>query len=437
MKLDWLTDPITPDDPCGPDLEQAGDEAFLDYYYEAESRLPERYFTPGVQGVGSEGSDDALFDPRSINIRREQDAIEALLHRSRDLRLLSLMARFHILAGRLSDFADSIQGIATLLETWPVEVNPVAEQSLADRRGALDELGTQTTVIQPLLHLSLTGAGEASLRRHMAATGAVPRRYSEEDADAGAILSALRSPVNTALVDKTNADVGRAIDGLARIVGATAAHPTHPFKPNVEDTMRVLGELQALILQGRPDLTHRQVEVAATAPATANSPTSAPDTAPASHIATRSEAKSELVAVETWLSEREPSSPALLLVTQARLLIGRPLVEALETLMPGDAARAVIGFSPDTGFAMPMDRLRALSQAALGPGTDNTADAPPAKPVTTRQDLSARLVGIEDHFRSHEPASPIPILLARARAFLDKGFEAIVGELIPRTPPAG
>ena len=56
-----LLDPVSPESPCGPDLERQDDPDFLDYYFEAESRLPERYFTPGLS---PDGRDDRLFDPR-------------------------------------------------------------------------------------------------------------------------------------------------------------------------------------------------------------------------------------------------------------------------------------------------------------------------------------------------------------------------------------
>ena len=89
---------------------------------------------------------------------------------------------------------------------------------------------------------------------------------------------------------------------------------------------------------------------------------------------------------------------------------------------------------------MPMDRLRSLSQAALGGFDDTDADAgkdasgaaPPPR-ITSRPELAGVLRGVEEFYRRQEPASPIPILLARARGFMDKGFQSIVAELLP--PP--
>ena len=83
MAWDWLKQPVTETEPCGPDLEKSDDPDFLDYYFEAESRLPERYFTPGVPNLLG-GSEDQLFDPRTVLLRGETEAITGLLQRSRD-----------------------------------------------------------------------------------------------------------------------------------------------------------------------------------------------------------------------------------------------------------------------------------------------------------------------------------------------------------------
>ena len=102
--------------------------------------------------------------------------------------------------------------------------------------------------------------------------------------------------------------------------------------------------------------------------------------------------------------------------------------------MPGEAGRAVIGFGRETGVSLPMERLRALSQAVEGGFDDPAAEPslPPPPEPTDRAALAAILMGVEAFYLRVEPASPIPILLSRARGLMDKGFQAIVAELIPR-----
>ncbi|TRW99591.1 hypothetical protein FNJ84_02630 [Paracoccus sp. M683] len=458
--LDWLLEPVTEAQPCGPDLEAEGNDAFIDYYYEAEARLPERYFTPGMAGV--EGSMDRMFDPKSINLREETQAITALLRQSRDLRLLSLLARFQILAGRAGEFADSLQAMAAILAKWPDAAHPQVATSVSDRRAALDELGSIKTVVMPLQYLPMAGLADVTYRRFLVATGQVPARPSEEGAERGPLISALSQPTQEKQVEKLHRDLGRAARALAAIVDASASNATARFRPSLDETLQTLTGMQQLLHEARPNLTlwsdeaagptvaaaEPQVDAAgADAPADAGQPIAILGAAPvavamtqaAGAIADRAGVRAALEGAERYLAQHEPSSPALLLVTQARLLIGRPLIEALETLLPADAAKAVIGFAPETGFAVSMDRMKKLSESALG-GFDQAAPQPESDPVaalalTSRAEVAAQLRAVEDFYAAKEPASPIPILLSRARGFMDKGFQAIVAELLPKVEP--
>lgn len=451
MALDWLKEPVSEDAPCGPDLDKANDDAFVEYYFEAEGRLPERYFTPGMRigREGEEGSDDKLFDPKSVDIKKERAAIDGLLKRSKDLRVLSLMARWEVLAGRVTGFADAIAGMADLLETFPEDVHPTVEGSNSDRRGALDNLTTPVTSVIPLQYLSLTGQPDVTFRKYQVATGVVTARASEAEASSSEILDELKADGNKAKVAKTQADLTRAADGLDRIKRACKAHPDKPMSLNFEDLLTVIAQMQDVIRLARPELEawdsagaaaaaeeeenieeEDGIEGDATAPTPVASAAAVGDAGPAGEITGQLAAKVTLMAVEGYLRQREPSSAALLLVTQARLLIGKPLIEALETLLPEDSRRAVVDFGPATGFSLNMDRLRSLSQEAPGVAIEDEPE--PAPPVlSTRSDVAGHIRSVENYFRGNEPTSPVPTLLVRARSYLDKDFDAIVAELIP------
>ena len=460
--LAWLIQPVSEDQPCGPDLDAVGDAEFIDYYFDAEARMPERYFTPGI--ADQRGSIDRLFDPKSVELATETAQITALLKRSRDLRLVTLLARFQILAGRVQDFADTVTACADLIAARGDDAHPGREASTADRRAALESLAQRTTVLMPIQHLALTGHGDGTWRRHVASTGPDDmKRAGERDAKPDALPSALGDAGNRAAVDRNHAALGRAAQALSRIVGLSETGE-RPFRPDLEPVIGLINDIQAQIVAVRPDLRMWNADAAtpddAGDTATDDGPrlqmppgmaadgagapvapvaASVPDPA-VPRFGDRRAVQAALESAERYLVRNEPSSPVLLLVTQARLLIGRPLIEALETLLPGDAGRAVIGFAPETGFSMPMDRLRSLSQAALGGFDDTDADAgedpgdaaPPPR-ITSRPELAGVLRGVEEFYRQQEPASPIPILLARARGFMDKGFQSIVAELLP--PP--
>ncbi|MBA4492624.1 type VI secretion system ImpA family N-terminal domain-containing protein [Paracoccus sp. S1E-3] len=449
MKFEWLTDPTDDAPPCGPDLEAEDDDAFIGYYYEAEGRLPERYFTPGL---APDGSEDRLFDPRSISFAREGKQIGDLLRRSRDLRLTSLLARFAILSGRLEDFADAVEATATLMQIWPNEAVPRVDRSAAERRGAIEALNTQPTVVMPLLHLALLPTGDVTLRRHMVATGRAEARASEEGLDGTTdVLGPLRSDANRALVARTQAELTRVAAALNMIARLAASHPGAPFSPDLAAVRTAVADMQAMISTARPDLpgwtegadtpaadpgypqlggapapAASDATPAAALPAAPSTP-AAPVNAPL--IADRDAALAALKAAEAWMALREPSSPSLLLITQARLLVGAPLVQALETLLPAQAGGAMLNIGHASGFALPMERLKTLSSAAQ----ENRPEAvtpPPAPAISDRRGLTACLIGVEAYYAQHEPASPVPLLLVKARDMLTKRFDAIVAELI-------
>ena len=93
-------------------------------------------------------------------------------------------------------------------------------------------------------------------------------------------------------------------------------------------------------------------------------------------------------------------------------------------------------FATETGFAINMARMRDLSGQANISTEDFSQAAegdPPTTEVVSRDQAGQVLRLIEEFFRAREPASPIPILLFKARNMLSKDFHALVRELIPPT----
>jgi type VI secretion system protein ImpA len=114
--FDSITQPLTADDPCGPDLDLAADDGYLNFLANAEGLLPSSFF-----------SDGQPFDRSTIDIDNQVAAIGTLLARTRDLRLVTLLARFLLLNDDLPGFGRALEAIATLLETQWEAVHPRAE----------------------------------------------------------------------------------------------------------------------------------------------------------------------------------------------------------------------------------------------------------------------------------------------------------------------
>lgn len=432
-----LLEPISDDAPCGPDLERQDDDAFLDYYFEAESRLPERYFTPGL---APDGREDRQFDPKSIDIGAETAAINALLARSRDLRLLSLLARFQILSGRLEDFTSTVEDMAAMMAQWPDDLHPKG----ADRRAAVDSLNSQATVVMPLLHLPLLPSSDMTLRRFMVSTGRALARASEGDLAGADLLSDLRSDANARAIGAVHDRLNRVADALHRMLRLAGAHRDTPFHPELGALRTAVADMQGMIAAARPELRPWSASAAPQpvlpdpAEPVADAPP-LPDATPgaARHIPDRATAAAALDAACDWLTRSEPSSPAVMLVAQARLLVGKSLVEAIEILLPAEASGSMLRLGQGTPFTLPMERLKVLTQAGFEGQDFLPENALELPAITRRSELVASLLGVEGYFTANEPASPIPLLLVKAREMLDKRFDAIIAELLASSVTQG
>ncbi len=438
MRVEDILKPISADAPCGEDLFDADDADFTDYYFGVEDRLPTSYFNI-AKGT--------LFDGGSIDHKSETAQIDVLLKRTRDLRLLGLEAKFQILAGRFKGFSDAVMAMAGLIETYPEDVHPIATN---ERRNALEELDALVTVVMPLDYATLISdkrIGDVKYRPYGTGVGKIEPRPEEARGDSNAISGALGSSENAKAVDLLYAQLVGLLAALKSVAAASQAR-TESFLPRFPNLDAKLGDILEMVLAARGDLGGGTADDAGGSDDAAAQNDGDGDSgsvsgkaatitinAPVGDVPDHKTAYRMLHAIEHYFSTTEPASLALVLVTQSRLLIGRPLVEALDALMENSASYASITFGTDTGFAIPMARMRELSGqaniASTDGWTDLSEDESPVAEILSRDHAGIVLKQVEDFFRIREPASPIPILLFKARNMLSKDFHALVRELIP------
>jgi type VI secretion system protein ImpA len=124
-----------------------------------------------------------------------------------------------------------------------------------------------------------------------------------------------------------------------------------------------------------------------------------------------------------YFQAKEPSSPALLLVVQARATLGKNLYEVIRLLAPRHIDNARVFVGPSDAFSIP---VKALEDA---PALDfSRGDSAPAE---TRAQALALIEKVASHLRSAEPSSPAPYLLDRARALATRDFLSLLGEVFP------
>ena len=439
MSFAWALTPIDVASPCGSDLDATDDSAFLDYYYDALSRIPERYIKPGLESDKGRITEDEVFDPKSIDIKTEVATIKGLLERSRDLRLFSLWAQFECLAGRLEPLADVIEAMADALEEFGDDLHPQSAQNDGARRDAIQDLAQPIAMVTGLRHMGLVGSSTVTLRLLMVADDRLTAHSGEGEVSGSALRGALAGAENAKAVEASFAALVRISESIARIKTASQAG-TKPYSPNLSATQNILEEMRAEIVSAKPDLRGAAIAEAPTDAETQETEGqggTGADPAPRlqTALASHDEARQALIACEVYFQRNEPSSASLLLVRQARQLIGQPLVAALEVLLPEKCGNANVDFGAQTGFVIPAARLKSLSDEGLPAGVP-AAPAPDAlaEPpiISGPSDVSATLRNVEDFFNARERSSPVPVLLQRARNYLEKSFQEIVDELISK-----
>jgi len=163
---------VTPEDPSGPDLDSDGDAQYLNFFAGTEPLLPMSYFE--VVGVSGERG---RFDPKSVDFEAQFSAATPLLARTRDLRLIVLLAKLSILNRDLNGFAGYLTAICSLLETQWSTVHPRDDDGdFTYRAVTIESLDVLPTVVNPIQFQPLIESrrfGTVTYRAYQTATGEI------------------------------------------------------------------------------------------------------------------------------------------------------------------------------------------------------------------------------------------------------------------------
>jgi type VI secretion system protein ImpA len=410
---------------------------YLNFFAQVDGILPTSFFSL---------EDGKPFDPSTIDIKGQLEAVQSLLARSRDIRLLTVQARLLILNRNLAGFAVAVAAVAELLDKFWAAVHPRPQNGDLDARLAAISALDLPTVVFPLQYAPLfegRRTGPITYRRWMIATGEAKPRSGEAEVPAAAITEAV-DEAPPALLEAARADVALLNTSLDRIRRAFIAQGS---SAGLESLRALAGRLLALIspyavaapadaaaaetegggdsLQAKPD---GRIVTAAGPP-----PTSIVDAAQA------------LAAVADYYSQSEPSSPTLPLVRQAHQLIGKSFLEVMTILVPSQVEKAAFQIGTDLVFDLPVGKLSSVSAAAPeAPQAANDAGeiahpAYPGNPDTRRYRVESRsqaivlLDMVQRYFRLSEPSSPVPMLCERARALAERDFMGVLRDVLPKS----
>jgi type VI secretion system protein ImpA len=413
--MDALTvEPIAADAPCGPDLDLEGDSEFLNFMAAYEGQLPSSYFA---------------FDRKSIDFAAAFAAAEPLLKRTHDIRLYVLLAKLAILNRDLDGFVHWIMTTDALLTTFWNDVHPRAEEGdFGARLAQLSTLNDNPLTVLPLQYAPLVDTqreGQLVFRSQLIELGEVKPREGE-NLPGAATIGRILEGCDLAALDKRTGELRGLCDALASIEKATiegAGYELGVKYPNLRPlAVRIRDFLQAVLARRDPNAAPPEGEAAAGEAGAAGAGPAAAAGAKPGKFANLAEAEAALAAAHGYFLSFEPSSPALMLVGQARESLGKTLYEVLKLLAPNHADAARIFVGRDSPFPVP------VSSQANTPSQEIARAV--VEPAPTRADALALIDAVGAHFRVVEPSSPAPLLLERAKALATRDFVGLLSELL-------
>lgn len=430
--LETLTQPVEPDQPCGPDLDLDGDADYLNFIAGTEGRLPSSFY---------QGKDDSGEAGKPFQFSRDEVAAivaeaRPLLEKTRDLRLLVLVSKVCLLGREIDDFITLIRAVATLVEQRWGEVHPRPEgDDLQPRQVAIESIDVQPTVIMPLQTIPLIAhrrLGTISFRAHQLASGALTPREGEDGVDPATIDKITREAELPEMVARRDEFIALrdALQAILRTWATQADGPAVDLGKIVELVGRMVAFLDGAITARDPSAGLPAADEAEGEDA--GDPAEAAARVAVGKITGAAEAAAALNAAADYFAQREPSSPALLLVRQASQLLGKSFLEVMRVLVPNHVETAAIEIGRVESFSLPIERLSAFGEGNGAVAAETNGDGTaPAFTVGSRAEALVTLDQVAAYLRVAEPSSPVPFLIERARDLAQRDFLSVLKALLP------
>ncbi|MEJ1157590.1 type VI secretion system protein TssA [Prosthecomicrobium sp. N25] len=435
--IDFATilEPLSDEAPCGPDLDAEGDIEFMTYLARAESLLPASYFD--------------LEDPDKpkVNYVAEMNEISVLAQRTRDLRLLVLYAKFAILGNDIPSFTDTIKAVAALMRERWAEVYPRdIDGDFIDRVATVQALEDAPHVLFPLQFARLVTSrrsGPITYRSWLLAQQKVTPREQEAVLDASTIervMSEVELPTLIDLRDRMLA-VEAAATSMDKVSVEKAGYDNrisieklgtlaHEIAVFLDEGIARRDPLAAVLTQGAP--AEESFDDDSGGEGDAARPDGAPRPAGSTAaIQNHHDARAALRAAIDYYRRHEPSSAALLVAQFAEGLVGKSFYEVMQALVPDHASYAAL-LVGQKAVRLPAERLAEMAQIAAAEAPPIEEDESPESEkvflAVTRREAMTLFDQVAGYYRAKEPASPLAMLLQRARDLSERDFSSLMGE---------
>lgn len=349
IDLENITESISDEQPCGPDLDMEFDMDFMNFIAEIEGLIPTRYFS---------------FDSATLSFDTYYGQIGEFLERTRDIRILVPLAKLKILQSDLDGFTDTVDAIHRLLQERWADVHPQPGDFLELSMGQLSTLDDMPNVILPLQHTPITRSrrsGPITLRKWQIANGDVNPREGEDLVDLGTLTGALAEADADELAT-VNATLERARDAVAGIRLVCIGEAGYEQAPVLEKLPEAIEGMLGMIVSVT-GAAEGGADPDADSSDAGSSGAAVMVTLPAGAVASREEAVEAIHAAAHYFALKEPSSPVPMLLREAEKASSKGFYELMNDLVPDAAASAQISLGKEPWFDVSLYTLDARNPA--------------------------------------------------------------------------
>jgi len=333
-----LSEPISPDLPCGQNLEDSGELAMLEAYQifgqvSLDPAAPE----PGAP-VPRETRKNKSDRPPNWN--ELGDLAAGMLTKTRDLRILMHLGAASLWTDGPRPFVQCIAIASKWLTDYWSQVFPLIDEDAVFRRNALNSLSDRASILEGLRRAPLVESrqhGRVTFRDIQLATGAQKLGDTDTPVDEQRIAAAF-AEMPVADLRALHASLRDGQAALAAIDETSRGAAGIEAVPDVEALTGLLQQMQTAVggqLARHPDA----VEERAAAGDMPGTPGGAGLIAVGA-IRSRDDAIRALDAAAEFFRRNEPSSPVPLLVDRAKRLIAKDFLEVIADVAPDALAQA-------------------------------------------------------------------------------------------------
>jgi type VI secretion system protein ImpA len=325
-----LLEPISPDAPCGKNLDDTDVLAAFDAY----QLFGQTTLDPEKTNPGDPVRKEARKSDRPPNWAQIRDEALSALGTSKDLRLLAYLAAAILRTDGIPAFAATLGVASNWLAVHPTQVFPLVDEDAMFRQNAMNCFADPVAVIDGLRRSPLVSHrqhGRFSLRDLDILSGALQPTDKDTRPDQNQVVSAFHE---TAIEElrSLQSTIDSGLTALGAIDSAMREAYGTEFAPNF-DQLTTQFKKMALVVKNHI-ATHPSAQPEETGEAATGDGQQGGTLVAVGAIKSRQDAIRALDAAAEFFRKNEPSSPIPLFLERAKRLVSKDFLEVLADIAP-------------------------------------------------------------------------------------------------------